>query len=324
MKIDLGVLTTKLHAMGVTALGLLPNVILGIVVFVCFFFASRWLRKIVTGLTAKFHHNVGIVFGRLGQGALVILGLLVALSIVIPSFRAADIISLLGIGSVAVGFAFRDILQNFLAGLLLLLMEPFRVGDQIVVKGFEGVVEEIQTRATMIKTYDGRRVVIPNAELFTQSVIVNTTFPKRRTQYDVGVGNGDDLEVVEKLLLEAMQSVDGVLADPKPDILVVDLAASSVNVRIRWWTEGIANAHIMVVQSGVLKAVKKTLTTHGIDMPFPTQQILFHDQTDEADGDRTRQREGWPAPTGADVPKSRTIAQGLRELTDAVKASRAS
>jgi uncharacterized membrane protein len=108
---------------------------------------------------------------------------------------------------VAIGFAFRDILQNFLAGILLLLTEPFRIDDQIIVKEFEGTVEDIQTRATMIRTYDGRRIVIPNAELFTESVIVNTAFEKRRLEYDVGIGYGDDIERAKALILEAIAGV---------------------------------------------------------------------------------------------------------------------
>jgi len=84
-----------------------------------------------------------------------------------PFFPASDLIKILGISGVAIGFAFQNILQNFLAGLLLLWAEPFRIGDEIKLDNYEGSVEEIQTRATFIKTYDGRRVVIPNADLFT-------------------------------------------------------------------------------------------------------------------------------------------------------------
>jgi len=109
-----------------------------------------------------------------------LLGFLVAASIVAPSFQAADLIKILGIGGVAIGFAFQNILQNFLAGLLLLWGEPFRVGDEIKIDSYEGTVEDIQTRATIIKTYDERQVVIPNADLFTHSVIVNTAHDLRR------------------------------------------------------------------------------------------------------------------------------------------------
>lgn len=102
----------------------------------------------------------------------------------------------------------------------ILLTEPFQIDDQIVFKGFEGTVENIQTRATTIRTYDGRRIVIPNSELFTNSVTVNTAFESRRPEYDVGIGYGDDIDWTKQLMLEALHSVDVVLQDPAPDVLV--------------------------------------------------------------------------------------------------------
>ena len=91
-------------------------------------------------------------------------------------------------------------MQNFLAGILILLTEPFEINDQIVFKSFEGTVENIETRATTIRTYDGRRIVIPNAELFTNSVTVNTAFDKRRIEYDFGIGYGDDIDHAKQLI----------------------------------------------------------------------------------------------------------------------------
>jgi small conductance mechanosensitive channel len=105
--------------------------------------------------------------------------LLIALSIVAPSFHAADLIKMLGVGSVAIGFAFQNILQNFLAGILLLVQEPFQLGDWINVTGLEGRVDDIQTRATVIKTKEGNRVVIPNAVLFTSPVTVGEPAPPK-------------------------------------------------------------------------------------------------------------------------------------------------
>jgi small conductance mechanosensitive channel len=243
----------------------------------------------------------------LAQGTLIILGLLVALVIALPSFRPGQLVQLLGISSVAIGFAFRDILQNFLAGILLLLTEPFRIGDQIHFKGYEGVVEDIQTRATMIRTYDSRRIVIPNAELFTNSVTVNTAFPHRRLEYDLGIGYGDDVERAKALILAAARSVEGVLADPAPDVLMVGFAPSSVTLRVRWWIEPPRRSDALDAQDKVLVAIKKTLGENGIDLPFETQVLLFHDQTEETDGDRRRQREGWPAGRGA-APLPRRVA----------------
>ncbi len=176
----------KIQAMIDSMVLMLPNIALAIIVFALFYLAARAIRSLVRRLTRKHRQarNLGLVLGRLSQGITILVGLFVALSIVIPSFKAGDLIQLLGISGVAIGFAFRDILQNFLAGILILLTEPFQIDDQIVFKDFEGTVEHIQTRATTIRTYDGRRIVIPNSELFTNSVMVNTAFENRRLEYD--------------------------------------------------------------------------------------------------------------------------------------------
>jgi small conductance mechanosensitive channel len=308
---------TKIQEMLNGAIAILPNLVVALIVFLIFYLVAREVKWLVKRLTVKYRHarSLGLVLGRLAQGSIILLGLFIALSIVIPSFKAGQLIQLLGIGGVAIGFAFRDILQNFLAGILILLTEPFRIGDQIVVKNFEGTVEAIETRATTMKTYDGRRIVIPNSELFTESVTVNTAFDYRRLEYDVGIGYGDDIDLAKQLILEAMHSVNGVLKEPPPDALVVALAGSSVNIRARWWVKPPRRADALDVQDKVLTAIKNKLTANGIDLPFPTQQILFHDQTEETDGDRSCQREGWPG-GNKEVPKPRSIGGSLRKLAE--------
>ena len=305
----------QFQEMARSAIALLPNLILAAIVFFLFFFAGRTIKLVVKRATRRHRQarNLGLVLGRLAQGTVILIGLFVSLSIVIPTFKAGDLIQLLGISGVAIGFAFRDILQNFLAGVLILLTEPFQIDDQIVFKDFEGTVENIQTRATTIRTYDGRRIVIPNSELFTNSVTVNTAFENRRMQYDIGIGYGDNIEQAKALILEAMHSIDGVLRDPAPDVLVVDLAESTVNIRARWWVQPPRRLETLEMRDKVLTQIKNKLTANGIDLPFPTQQILFHDQTEETDGDRSRQREGWPVGKG-EAPKPRSIGGSLRHL----------
>ena len=275
----------------------LPSIILAIIVFIVFFFVARGIKIAIRRVTRHRRNarSLGMVLGRLAQGAIILIGAFVALTIVIPSFKIGDLVNLLGISGVAIGFAFRDILQNFLSGILILLTEPFEINDQIVFKNFEGTVENIETRATTIRTYDNRRIVIPNAELFTNAVTVNTAFEKRRIQYDFGIGYGDDIEGARQLILETIRETEGVLSDPPPDVLVVELADCTVNLRGRWWINPPRRADALDFRDRVLSGVKNKLTANGIDMPFPTQQILFHDQTEETDGDRNLQREGWPA-----------------------------
>ena len=310
MNLDFSEALHSVHAMATGFLQRLPYLVVAAAVYALFYLAAKNVRRLVSRLSdrRRKHRNVGLVLGRLAEGALLLLGVLVALVIALPSFKPAQLIQLLGISSVAIGFAFRDILQNFLAGILILLTEPFRLGDQIIVGGFEGTVEAIETRATSLRTYDGRRVVIPNATLFTDSVTVNTAFEKRRLEYDVGIGYGDELEKARALILETLGELEGVLKDPPPEALVVDLAASSVTVRARWWIAPPRRAEALASTDRVLTALKGKLTAHGIDLPYPTRQILFHDQTEETDGDRRRQREGWPAGGNGEVPRPRAFA----------------
>jgi small conductance mechanosensitive channel len=317
MNIQISAAWEKVQGMINGFIALLPNVVLALIVFAIFFVVAGSIRRLVRRLTRDRRHarNLGLILGRLAQWTTILIGLFISLSIVIPTLRAGDLVQLLGISGVAIGFAFRDILQNFLAGILILLTEPFQLDDQIVFKDFEGTVENIQTRATTIRTYDGRRIVIPNSELFTNSVTVNTAFENRRLEYDVGIGYGDDIDEAKRLILEAIHETEGVLAEPAPDAIVVDLAESTVNIRARWWVQPPLRAEVLNLQDKVLAAIKKKLTANGIDLPFPTQQILFHDQTEETDGDRARQREGWPAGKKG-VPKPRSISGSLRKLAE--------
>jgi small-conductance mechanosensitive channel len=296
---------TKLQEMIAAFFTALPQLILSIITFGLFYFVSRWVKSAVRRVAraADLHPGAELVLGRLARWTVIAIGLLISLTIALESFEPGELIQLLGIGSVAIGFAFNDILQNFLAGILLLLMEPFEIGDQIVVNDFEGTVENIETRATMIKTYDGRRVVIPNGQLFTEAVTVNTAFTVRRSEYQVGIGYSDDVTRAIGLMLEAMGEVSGVLKQPAPDVLVAELGDFSVNLRARWWTDSV-RSNVLKVQSDVIAAIKERLIAHGIDLPFPTHQVLFHDQTEATDGDRARQREGWPAGKGP-IPEPR-------------------
>jgi small conductance mechanosensitive channel len=314
---EISTLLDKMQAMLNGFIFLLPNMVLALIVFAIFFFIARAIKKVVRKLTRdrRQARNLGMVLGRLAQGTTILVGLFIALSIVIPSLKASDLVQLLGISGVAIGFAFRDILQNFLAGILILLTEPFQIDDQIVFKDFEGTVENIETRATTIKTYDGRRIVIPNSELFTNSVTVNTAFENRRLEYDIGIGYGDDINEARRFILEAIHETDGVLETPAPDAIVVELAGSTVNIRARWWVQPPRRADVLDLQDRVLTNIKNKLTANGIDLPFPTQQILFHDQTEATDGDRTRQREGWPAGKGQ-VPQPRSISPSLNRLAE--------
>jgi len=305
MSEEIAIAYERLRALGDGAMRMLPNIIIAVVVWLLFLVVARWARGLVQRLNArKFHANLVIVLGRMAQWALILLGTLLSVTIAFPTFTPGNLISALGITGIAIGFAFKDIFENFLAGILILVTEPFRIGDQIVFGNFEGTVEQIETRATRMRTYDGRLVIIPNAELYKGSLIVNTAYPTRRLQYDLVIGNGDDIGQAKRLIMAALHTLPDVEPDPAPDVLVFGYADAGVTLRMRWWITPPRRADALALQDKVLEAVKATLSEHGIDLPYPTHQILFHDQTESTDGDRRRQREGWPAGQG-EVPQAR-------------------
>lgn len=312
MAADLNVALERLQTIGRDVVAALPNVLIALVVLLVFWLIAGVVRGLVERVWGEREGNLGRLFGRLASGSILVLGVLVGLTIVFPSVTPASLFSLLGVGGVAIGFAFRDILQNLLAGILILLTRPFRIGDQIVVGDAEGTVEDIQVRATIIRTYDNLRVVIPNTDLFTDRVTVKTAYEVRRLQYDVGIGYGDDIETAKRVIHETLSGLRLIRQDPPPEVLVVDLAESSVNLRVRWWIDPPRRKDALDSQDEVLQRVKEALLAHGIDLPYPTRQILWHDQTEETDGDRALQREGWPAGKG-EVPQARWRVLGEKD-----------
>ncbi|MEO8335533.1 MAG: mechanosensitive ion channel family protein [bacterium] len=296
MNIDLGVIAATVSGLVTSFLALLPRLFLATILILLFIMIAKAIRTVIRRVAHRHGEarTLEMAIGRIVQAVVIIIGLLVSITAAFPAFTIANLVSTLGIGGVALGFAFKDIFQNFVAGVLILVGQPFRVGDQIRIGEHEGTVDEILTRATYLKTYDGRRVIIPNSDLFTNTITVNTAFATRRMEYDIGIGYADDIETARAIVLGVLQSLDGVLPDPKADVIVVALDDFDIKLRARWWSSS-RIGDLLVSRDRVLTQCKQQLTAAGIDLPFPTHQILWHDQTEDSDGDRARQREGWPA-----------------------------
>ncbi|MEM7508599.1 MAG: mechanosensitive ion channel family protein [Pseudomonadota bacterium] len=278
-----------------------PKIVLAVLVFLLFWLGARAASWVVRSLARRRGRaNLGQMLGGLVSAGILLIGALIAATVIFPSVKPVDVLGALGVSSVAIGFAFKDILQNWLAGLLILFRQPFEIGDWIEVDDVMGSVERIETRATMIKTFDGKLVVIPNADLYTDKVTVWTHYPARRSEYNIGIGYADDIDRARDTILDAIKGVEGVLSDPEPQVMEWDLAASWVTLRARWWTDA---RGALGPRRQVIRAIKLALDDAAIDMPYDTRVILHHDQTEETDGDRTRQREGWPA--GNDAPRPR-------------------
>lgn len=270
-----------LRSLAVDFVARLPFVILGLFVIVFFAVMGRIVRSLLrrVGARSRLHRNLTQLVGQIAASLLTVLGVLVAAVVVFPAFRPGDLVAGLGITTVAVGFAFKDILQNFFAGLLILWRQPFKVGDEIVAGKYEGVVEEITSRSTRIRTYDGERAVIPNGDIYTSSILVRTAYDHRRVRVTVGIGYRDSITEARNTIHRVLESNEQVLSDPGPRVYVSELAPSSVNLSVYFWTAS-NQANVLKVGDRVVTEIKEALDAAEIDMPYPHLVVLMSGERD--------------------------------------------
>lgn len=259
----------------------IPYFVAAIVVMIVFWLLSILFKKVVRKILGNRsrHQNLVKVFQRVGGALIFFIGFMIAMVVAIPGFTPAKLIGALGIGSVAIGFAFKDIFQNLLSGILLLLSEPFRIGDQIVSGDYEGTVEDIKIRATTIKTYDGRQVVIPNSDLYTSALTVNTAYKQRRLQVAIGIGYEEDIEAAKAEIIKALNHSDTVSAKSQPSVIATGFGDSTIDLMVRWFIEDGTQANKVTSIHQVIVEIKKALDAAGINIPFPIRTLDLSDSS---------------------------------------------
>lgn len=245
----------------------LPRVGIALGVLAAFVIVGRLLRPLVRRRLLR-HRTPSFarVFAKLTSAAMTVLGSLLAITIVFPSVRPVDVLTGAGVLTIAAGFAFQDILQNMLAGILLLFRQPFRGGDQIEVGDVTGTVKGINIRETVITTYDGREVLIPNAKVYTDVINVQTAHDKIRANFVVGIAYEADMARARRIAVEAVSDVPGVAPDPAPEALYVELGTSTVDLDVLFWCD----AHQLQMRrtlARAIEAVKTAFDEHGIEIP---------------------------------------------------------
>lgn len=211
------------------------------------------------------------LIGRFVLGLAVAVGLVYALNQV--GVAIGPLLGLLGLLGLALALALQEVLSNFIAGVMLSLQRPFRVGDEIKTAGHEGRVEDVSLRTTTLRTFDGVQVHVPNAMVWEQPIENFTTLGLRRSTLPVGVGYDTDLDATKALLVETVEGVNGVEADPAPQAFVHEFADSSINYAVHFWHQPQA-ASEWSVRDEVARKIKKALDDAGVEIPFP--QLVLH------------------------------------------------
>ena len=239
-----------------------------------------WFVKLVIRRIAaktRMRRNLTDVLMLLAGVTLWILGGLIAVTVIFPTVTPGRALTTLGLGSVAIGFAFKDTFENFLAGILLLLREPFSIGDYVECEGAEGQIEEITIRDSHIRQTDGQLVVVPNAQLFQNAVTVRTDRELRRATLICGVAYGENVDEARAVIEQAVKKVDLVRDDVRDvQVFAKAFGASSIDFEITWWT-GSKPVDIRASRDQVVAAVKAALDEAGIEIPFPYRTLTVNE-----------------------------------------------
>lgn len=269
-------LNSTVRQLGKDAVGSIPALI-GVLVVILFtwivakivrYSGFRWAQR------TEGDRSTEILVGRLCYGGVWVAGAVIALGVWGIDF--ATMLGALGLTSVAIGFSLKDVLSNYISGVILLSARPFHIGDQVVINGFEGTITQVQLRSTTLKTYDGRMVYIPNQEVFQASITNNTASQHLRSSVFVGIDYDADIIEAREVIVQAVSTHNRVQSTPIPEVLVHELAASTVNLEIRFWVDS-RRAGFLETTSIVAQSVKEALQKNNIEMPTEIYTLLLKD-----------------------------------------------
>lgn len=273
------ILLEQIRDIGRELIEMLPQVLIAIIVLGLTYLVAFGVRSLVRRLLkrTKLRKSLQSLFELLFSIGIWLTGLIIAAIIAFPNLTPTKILAGLGIGSVAIGFAFKDIFENFLAGIIILLRREMRIGDFIECEGLVGKVETILVRETHIRQTDGQLVIVPNSLLFKNPLTIRTDLEQRRTTIICGIAYSEDVAQSRDIITQAVESCASVLTDQKPvQVFAQEFADSSINFEVTWWT-GSQPVDIRRSRDEVVTAVKRALDDAGIEIPFPYRTLTFNE-----------------------------------------------
>ena len=272
----LEILVKKIELWFHESVAALPNIIVAAIIVAGFFILSRFVHKLGRRFLERFSINRALneLMASSLQMAVVLVGVFIALGILNLEKTVTSLLTGAGIITFVIGFAFQDIAANFFSGILIAFKKPYQIGDVIEIEKNMGEVQEIELRSTMIRTFDGQDILIPNKNILTQVVTNYTYSPYRRVSIVVGVAYDSDLKKVVDVTTSALEKLDG--RDPSIPVSVhfTDFGASSVNLSAEVWIDYKRNRTFPAVKHQGIMAIHEAFKQNGIEIPFPITQLI--------------------------------------------------
>ncbi len=256
---------------------MLPNFVLAVIIVIGFYFLARLIKKIVGKLVGKLLQRESLIklLTTITYVLVIIIGMFVALSVLKLDKAVTSLLAGAGIIGLALAFAFQDFAANFMAGIMMAVRAPFKVGDLIETNDIKGRIKEIQFRTTELLSLQGQLVVIPNKDIF-QNPLFNFSQPARyRVDLDCGVSYGDDLEKVRSVTKKALEHIPHRMKEKDIEVFFKEFGGSSINLEARVWIEYQKHTDFLEARSEAVIAIKKAYDEADIMIPFPIRTLDF-------------------------------------------------
>jgi small conductance mechanosensitive channel len=249
-----------------------PRLLTALVIFFLCLYLARLISNLLRRVLQRRRAPAGVVqlLGQLVLWSIVVAGTITALQ---QFFEVTAFLAGLGILGFTIGFALQDIMKNFASGVILLLQQPFHVGETIGVKGFDGTVLAIDLRATEMRAADGRVVILPNAEVLANPIINFSRANERRVEFSLNLSHTCDPQTVRKIVLEAIESVEGHVDTPEPVIVFNSITDHALELNANFWIDTTKNDPLHA-KDMVLLSVKEKFKEEGIEIPHPIQSVF--------------------------------------------------
>lgn len=256
---------------------MLPNLLLATFVVVIGFYLSKLVSKLAKKLFDRFAHFAILsnLFSSFVYAVCVGITIFIALSILQLDKALTSLLAGAGIAGLAFAFAFQDIAANFMSGILITIRRPLHVGDVVKIKDYMGKVHAVNLRDTVVQTFQGQMVIIPNKDVLQNPIENFSLLGKRRMDLTVGVSYGEDLQKVKEVAMKAVEGISGLSAKDKTTIFYEGFEDSSINFSIRLWAATPEQPDYLRVRSDAVIRIKKAFDEAGITIPFPIRTLDF-------------------------------------------------
>lgn len=262
-----------------------PNILTAVIILVITFLIGRVFTKLfLNKIKSKVKDSLLALFlGQVCKWMIYLFGILAALQVLGFGYFAASLLTGAGISAIIIGFAFKDIAENFLAGILLAINRPFNIGDIIEIEKFKGTIKNLELRTTHIRTADGRDIYVPNSALIKSSLVNYTKDGLLRLDFGIGLATETNIEEVRKLILDHLKTIDRILKNPPANVIVEELGVSTIDIRVLFWIDIFKTKTDKPdtlgdpVRSQIIREVKELLLSKGYNLPASIIEHKMYD-----------------------------------------------